>query len=78
MSKSKKIIELEPDGRNHYESFVVKGFKCPHCSGRGSFVEEVGKDQLKDIDCPFCSGARKVKCSVVIKWEPQINEKEKR
>lgn len=78
MSKSKKIIELEPDGRNHYESFVLKGFKCPHCSGRGSFVEEVGKDQLKDIDCPFCSGARKVKCSVVIKWEPQINEKEER
>ena len=78
MSKSKKIIELEPDGRNHYESFVLKGFKCPHCSGRGSFVEEVGKDQLKDIDCPFCSGARKVKCSVVIKWEPHINEKEER
>lgn len=78
MSKSKKIIELEPDGRNHYEWFVLKGFKCPHCSGRGSFVEEVGKDQLKDIDCPFCSGARKVKCSVVIKWEPQINEKEER
>lgn len=78
MSKTKKILELEPDGRNHYESFVLKGFKCPHCSGRGSFVEEVGKDQLKDIDCPFCSGARKVKCSVVIKWEPQINENEKR
>lgn len=78
MSKTKKIIELEPDGRNYYESFVLKDFKCPNCSGRGSFVEEVGKGQLKDIDCPFCSGAGKVKCTMVVKWEPQSNEKEKR
>lgn len=74
MSKTKKILELEPDGRTHYESFVFKDFKCPHCSGRGSFINEVGRNEQKETICPFCNGAGKVMCSVVTKWSPQYED----
>lgn len=76
MSKAKKIVEIEPNGRIDVEKFEFTGYKCPHCSGRGKYVNEVGRDKYEESDCDFCKGAGKVQCSVIVIWLPQFEEME--
>ena len=78
MSQKKQTIDLHPDGRNNLETFAFTGFKCPYCSGRGFFIDEIGRNEQKKTNCPFCSGASKVMCTVIVKWTPQHEEKERK
>lgn len=70
MSKKKRIVEIEPDGVSKEELFTFPSIRCPVCSGRGYFTEEVGRDTLKEAPCPYCEGAGQVSCTVFAWWRP--------
>ena len=39
MSKKRTVIELEPEGRIHKETFMTTPMVCPYCNGRGFFMD---------------------------------------
>ncbi len=68
MSKSKQIIEIEPDGRIHKEGFCSRPMTCPYCRGKGWLYS--GQQDPETIPCPDCEGTGEVIALVTIDWKP--------
>ncbi|MDR2919705.1 MAG: hypothetical protein LBV72_10130 [Tannerella sp.] len=69
-TQTTNITIRTPEFQSKSELFILPGYRCPVCNGRGSFTNETGHDQYKEDPCSYCKGARKVKAVVSIKWEP--------
>lgn len=75
MSAKKQIIEIESDGVSKEELFTFPPIRCPQCGGYGFFVEEIGRDNMKETPCPYCDGMGSVACTVFAWWRPYRGEK---
>ena len=72
MSVLRHTLILIPDKYSDKEVKQVRDMECPRCNGRGGFSEQIGHDKYKFTTCSLCVGAKKVKATVTIKWEPDF------
>jgi uncharacterized metal-binding protein (TIGR02443 family) len=71
MSRIKKIIEVIPPDYGHdAERYIMTGFECPKCNGRG-YTMEWGERECRHVECYRCGGSGSLQATVRIEWESQ-------
>lgn len=73
MSERRNIIEVTPPAYEKVREFLTfSGYRCPVCSGRGKFTEEIGRDKYETTTCDYCQGVGAVRAEILINWKPDI------
>lgn len=82
MSRKAKVLFIEPTNLAPKNGEVIKfkGFECPNCRGRGSFVSSSGyhgsERKYITTPCNQCEGAGMLRADVVVRWMPDKIEVE--
>jgi hypothetical protein len=71
MSEYYNILLIStPKTNTKEERKEARGYTCPECNGRKTFVTQTGNNEWEPYNCPYCEGAGWVMAEIKIHWMP--------